>query len=515
MLGRDWNGFREETTMGSKYQELVAHLTEVTNLNRAAAVLSWDQQVNMPAGGAEARAAQLATLARMAHELFTSDTTGSLLEAAAREVDGADYDSDEASLVRVAREDYEEQTRVPAALVAEMARETTLAHNVWAQARQDNSFAAFLPALERIFELAQRMAEHLGYEDHPYDALLNQYERGMTTARVREIFDGHKPALVELIAAVSANADRVDDSVLRQPFDIEQQRAFALDVIRAYGFDFARGRQDVSVHPFCTHFSRGDVRITTRFQPDFLNPALFGMMHEAGHAMYEQGIGSQLDNTPLGSGTSLGVHESQSRLWENLVGRSRAFWTWALPRLQQVFPNQLGGVDLETFYRAINKVQRSFIRVEADEATYNLHIMLRFDLETAVFEGKLRPADLAREWSDRFEAMFGMRPPSDTAGALQDVHWSAGIMGYFPTYALGNLLSVQYYNKAVQEHPSIPDEIAAGQFDTLRNWLTERIYQHGRKFTSDELTRRVTGESIQARDYIAYLQAKFGEIYGL
>ena len=501
--------------MANKYQELVAHLGEITNLNRAAAVLGWDQQVNMPAGGAEARAAQLATLARTAHELFTSDTTGGLLDAAAREVDGADYDSDEASLLRVVRQDYDEQVRLPAALVAEMVRETTLAHSVWAQARQANDFAAFLPALERIFVLAQRTAEHLGYKDHPYDALLNQFERGMTTAQVRTIFDSHKPALVELIAAVGQHAERVDAAVLHQPFDIEAQRAFALEIIRAYGFDFERGRQDISVHPFCTSFSRGDVRITTRFQPDFLNPALFGMMHETGHAMYEQGIGSQLDGTPLAGGTSLAVHESQSRLWENLVGRSRAFWSWALPRLQQTFPGQLGGVDLDTFYRAINKVERSFIRVEADEATYNLHIMLRFDLETAVLGGKLRPADLAREWNDRFEALFGVRPPNDAQGALQDVHWSAGIMGYFPTYALGNLLSAQYYNKAVQEHPSLPDEIAAGQFDTLRGWMTEKIYQHGRKFTSDELTRRITGEGIQARDYIAYLQTKLGEVYGL
>ncbi len=501
--------------MADKYQELVAHLGEIVNVNRAAAVLGWDQQVNMPAGGAEARAAQLATLARMAHEQFTSDTTGSLLAAAAREVGSAAYDSDEASLVRVAQQDYDEQIRLPAALVADIARETALAHNVWARARQDNNFAAFLPALERIFELVQQVAEHLGYQDHPYDALLNQYERGMTTAQVRAIFDSHKPALVELVAAVSASAARVDDSVLHQPFDVEKQKAFALDVIRAYGFDFERGRQDVAVHPFCTHFSRSDVRITTRFYPDFLNPALFGMLHETGHAMYEQGIGSQLDSTPLGGGTSLAVHESQSRLWENLVGRSRAFWSWALPRLQQTFPSQLGSVDLDTFYRAINKVERSFIRVEADEATYNLHIMLRFDLETAVLAGKLRPADLAREWNDRFEALFGIRPPNDAQGALQDVHWSAGIMGYFPTYALGNLLSVQYYNKLTQDHPTIADEIAAGQFDTLRGWLTAKIYQHGRKFTSDELTRRVTGEGIQARDYVAYLQAKFGEIYGL
>ncbi|MCA9905348.1 MAG: carboxypeptidase M32, partial [Anaerolineae bacterium] len=279
--------------------------------------------------------------------------------------------------------------------------------------------------------------------------------------------------------------------------------------------DMQRGQQSVSVHPFCTTFARGDVRITTRFDSKWLNPALFGMMHEAGHAMYEQGVGAFLDGTPLGGGTSLGVHESQSRMWENIVGRSRGFWMWAFPFLKQYFPTQLEGVDAESFYKAINKVERSFIRVEADEATYNLHIMVRFELETGVVSGKIKVADLAREWNDRFESYFGVVPPSDALGVLQDVHWSSGLMGYFPTYALGNLLSVQYYNRALKDHPSIPDEIAQGKFDTLLHWLNENIHQHGRKYTSDELTQRVTGEGIQSNDFIAYLEGKFGDIYGL
>jgi carboxypeptidase Taq len=501
--------------MTEQYQALVSHLGEIHNVNMATALLQWDQQTQMPPGGAEARAAQMATLTRIGHEMFTGEQTARLLEQAAHELDGADYDSNEASMIRVVRQDYEDATKLPAEFVAEQTRVTALAHEVWAQARANNDFKSFQPTLERIYELARQQADYLGYTEHPYDALLNQYERGITTAEVKRIFDEHKPQLVDLIAAIGRNADKVSDAALHQEFDLDKQREFALEVVKAFGFDFERGRQDVAVHPFCTHFSRDDVRITTRFYPDFLNPALFGMMHEAGHGLYEMGSDPSLEGTPLAGGASLGVHESQSRMWENIVGRSRAFWSWALRKLQARFPAQLGNVDLDTFYRAINKVQRSFIRVEADEATYNLHIMLRFEIETEALAGQIQVADLPTIWNERFEAYLGIVPPTDTLGVLQDVHWSAGLIGYFPTYALGNLLSAQYYTKAVEQHPAIPDEIAEGKFDTLLNWLVENIHRHGRKYTSDELTRRITGESIQSRDYLRYLQTKFGEIYGL
>ena len=501
--------------MGEKFDALKARLGEIHNLDMIAGLVGWDQQTYMPPGGAEAKASQMATLSRIGHEMFVSDETGRLIEDAAAEIEGMAYDSDEASLVRVIREDYVEQTKLPTELVAELTRQTALAHEVWANARANNTFRSFQPALEKIVELTIRQAEYLGYQDQPYDALLNQYERGITTQQVKSIFDDHKPALVKLIADMRANADAVSDAVLHQPFDVEKQRAFGLDVVQKYGYDLTRGRQDVAVHPFCTHFSRNDVRITTRFNPNWLNPALFGTMHEAGHAMYEQGVAPSLEGTPIGTGTSLGVHESQSRMWENMVGRSKGFWSWALPQLKAVFPDQLGGVDLDTFYKAINKVQPSYIRVEADEATYNLHIMLRFELETQMMAGKINIADLPEEWNDRFEAFFGITPESDTLGVLQDVHWSSGLIGYFPTYALGNLLAAQYYNQALKAHPTIPDEIASGQFDTLRGWLNTHIHQYGRKFTSEELTRRVTGESIQSRDYIQYLTTKFSDVYGL
>ncbi|HRF96017.1 MAG TPA: carboxypeptidase M32, partial [Aggregatilineales bacterium] len=295
---------------------------------------------------------------------------------------------------------------------------------------------------------------------------------------------------------------------------VDAQRAFSLQVLNAIGFDFERGRLDIAVHPFEINFSRNDVRITTRYDENWLNPALFGSMHEAGHGMYEQGVAPALDGGWLGSGTSLSVHESQSRLWENLVGRSKGFWTWALPIFKQHFPH-MAHVTLDELYKAINMVERSFIRVEADEATYNLHIMLRFELENDLLNGRVAIKDLPREWNGRFEQFFGITPPSDALGVLQDVHWSAGLIGYFPTYALGNLLSVQYFNQAVKDNPSIPSEIENGKFDTLLTWLQTNIHQHGRKFNTDELTKHVTGEGINSAPYIAYLQKKFGDIYGL
>ena len=499
--------------MADKYNALLEHLGDIQNLEDAASLLSWDQETAMPAGGAEARARQLGTLAKLHHELLTSDNTAELLDSASKEVDMDDYSSDAASIIRVMREDYEDATKLPTKFVAERAQTIALAHETWVKARANSDFGIFSDTLKKVIDFALQEAEYRGFDDHPYDALLGQYERGMTTAEVNRIFDGHRPALVELIAAIG-EAQQVDASPITMSYDVDKQRDFALKMVEAFGFDFNRGAQAVSVHPFCTNFSKNDVRITTRFEPNFINTALFGMMHEAGHGMYEQGTSDSLEGTPLGTGTSLGVHESQSRMWENLVGRSKGFWSWAYPQLQQTFP-QLNDVSLDGFYKAINKVEPSLIRVEADEATYNLHIILRFEIEKAILTGDLKVADLPDAWNSRFEEFFGIVPPNDAEGVLQDVHWSAGLMGYFPTYALGNLLSVQYYNKALSDHPSIPDEIANGKFDTLLTWLNKNIHEHGRKFTAAELTRRVTGEDIQSDDYMTYLQTKFGDIYGL
>lgn len=499
--------------MTEKYTQLVKRLNDITNIGNAAAVLSWDQETEMPHGGAEARAGQMSTLARIQHEMLTADETAKLLEAAHNELNGADYDSDEASMIRVVQQDYEAATKLPSEFVAERAQHVALAHSSWVEAREKADFSIFSDDLKKFVDLTLQEADYRGYDGHPYDALLNKYERGMTTAEVTEIFDAHRPKLVELIAQI-ADAEQVDDSFLRQNFEQDKQRNFALKMIEDFGFDFNRGVQAISVHPFCTNFSKNDVRITTRFEDDFLNPALFGMMHEAGHGMYEQGVGDNLEGTPLCNGTSLGVHESQSRMWENIVGRSKGFWSWALPQIKETFP-QLADVSLDQFFKGINKVTPSYIRVEADEATYNLHIILRFEIEQAILTGDIAVDDLPEVWNSKFNDFFGITPPNDAKGVLQDVHWSAGLLGYFPTYALGNLLSVQYYNKAIADKPSIPDEIAFGKFDTLLTWLNTYIHQHGRKFTGQELTQRITGESIQSDDYIQYLTDKYSEVYGL
>jgi carboxypeptidase Taq len=501
--------------MGAKYRKLAAHLAQVHNLTITYRILSWDQQVNMPPAGSVARANQIATVWRLRHELFASDTTARLLEEAAREMEGAPFDSDEASLIRVARREYDAAVKQSSDFVARVAQAKILATMIWAEARANNDFKGFQPALEELIDLKIEEAQEIGYRAHPYDALLEQVEPGMTTAEVKEIFDGHRPHLTALIAAIGKQANKVSDAPLHQHFEIEKQREFVLSISKAFGFDYNRGRLDVSVHPFQIQFSRDDVRLTTRYHEDFLNPALFGTFHETGHGLHAQGFGASIEGTYLsdldaGSGA---IAESQSRLWENVVGRSRGFWKWAYPRLKDTFPARFAKVDVEAFYRAVNTVRPQFIRVEADEATYNLHIILRFELELELLTGKLKVADLPAAWNARFEQFFGIAPPTDKEGVLQDIHWSQGAFGYFPSYALGNLLSAQFFNKAVQDAPSIPEEITRGKFDTLLNWATTNLYQHGRKFTVDELVRRVTGKAIEWQPYVAYLEAKFNEIY--
>lgn len=494
---------------------LKERLRYIQNLKNVGRLLDWDMQTYMPPGGAAARADQLATVQKVAHEMLIDDETARLLEAAAKELDGSSYDSDDASLVRVAKRDYEEAVKLPAAFVEEYERTVGLAHEVWVKARAESNFAHFQPMLEKIVGLVRQRAEYLGYQAHPYDALLNEYEPGMTTAEVRKLFDELRVGLVPLVKAISERQSAVSDEVLAREYPIEKQREFSMKVIEKFGFDFQRGRLDVAVHPFCTHFSRDDVRLTTRYDAHWLSDALFGTLHESGHGMYEQGSPAHLDLSILATGTSLGIHESQSRLWENVIGRSRAFWEFFYPQLQAIFTGTLDDVPLETFYKVINASKPSFIRVEADEVTYNLHIMVRFDIETALVAGELEVKDIPHVWNAKMQDYLGITPPTDALGCLQDVHWSAGYIGYFPTYALGNLLAVQFYEKALEQHPSLPDEIRRGEFGTLLNWLRENIHVHGRKYLPKELVQRVTGTSIQTTPFLRYLNKKYSEIYGL
>jgi carboxypeptidase Taq len=501
--------------MGEKYDALERRLRDITNLQHATAVLSWDQQTYMPPAGARSRGEQLATLSRIAHEMQTSSELGELIAATEDEVKDLPPERDAAGQVRVARRDYDQAVKIPPELVAEITRHSAVAYACWVEAKEKSDYRAFAPYLEKTIEYSRRVADLLGYDEQQYDALLDLYEPGMKTSQVQTIFEDLKVDLVPLVRTISDRVERVDDSVLHRQYDVTKQEEFGEKIASAYGFDFNRGRQDLTVHPFETSFGRNDVRITTRYDSDFLNTGLFSTLHETGHGLYEQGIGESIDGTPLGHGGSLGLHESQSRMWENVIGRSRGLWSHFYPQLQQTFPDALKRVDAETFYRAVNKVEPSLIRIEADEVTYNLHIMVRFEMELAMLSGELSVEDAPEAWNRKYENYLGLRPTSDRVGILQDVHWSHGILGYFTTYSLGNILSIQLYDTAVKQHPEIPGQVEQGEFGTLHGWLAENLYRHGRKFEPNEMVQRITGEPIQSRSYMTYLKDKFGDIYGL
>lgn len=499
--------------MEAKIQQLKTHLAEIADLNAASALLGWDQQVNMPPEGAEARGNQLGTLGRIAHDRETSPELGKLLDELKPYAAGLDPDSDEARLIKVAARDYEKAVRVPSDYVVEASQVQSLAYQAWVEARQKSDFSLFRPHLEKVIELAQRYITFFPPADHPYDILLDDYEPGMKTAEVQTIFNAIRPKQVELIKAI-AGKPQVDDSFLHQPFDEKKQWDFGVEVITQFGYDWRCGRQDKAPHPFTQGTSIHDVRITTRVDPKFLNSMLFGTMHECGHGLYDQGHAPELERSPLSEGASLAVHESQSRLWENLVGRSLPFWQHFYPRLQATFP-QLKKVSLDKFYRGINKVQPSLVRVEADEATYNLHIMLRMEIEIALMEGTVAVKDLPEAWNTRMQDYLGVTPPNDALGVLQDVHWSSGMIGYFSTYALGNLISAQLWEKVNQDLPDLSAQIRDGKFDALLAWLREKVHRHGKKFEPQELVQKVTGSRIDPHPYLRYLNHKYGEIYGV
>lgn len=506
------------TQIHSSLDKLKAHMAQVKAIGDAAAVLGWDQQTYMPPGGAGARAEQLGALTTIHHQMATGLETARLLEAAEAEASDLAPDSDDAAYLRVARRDFDLAIKLPAALLSEIARTSSLAHEQWSHARAENDFSRFAPWLEKNLELTRQVASYLGYAGgEMYDALLDQYEQGMKTADVRAMFSAIRPTLVALVKPVEAKGpDHVSDEILHQTYDIEAQKQFGTKIVSAIGFDWNRGRQDQAIHPFCTSFTRGDVRITTRFDPKFLPMSLFGSMHETGHALYEQGIAERYAGNILGDAVSLGVHESQSRLWENLVGRSRPFWQCYFDDLKAAFPAALHNADCEAWYRAINKVSPSLIRVEADEVTYNLHIMLRFELEVEMLEGRLAVKDAPAAWNAKMSEYLGQTPPDDAAGILQDVHWSGASFGYFPTYSIGNILSVQFFERAERDlGGALSAQIRSGEFQPLLGWLTENIHQWGRKYEPKVLVARVTGSPLDPAPYLRYLKAKFGEIYSL
>lgn len=501
--------------MDKKLQELKMRLLEISDLNAAEAILNWDQTTYMPSGGAAARGRQLSILARIAHEKFTDPAIGKLLDTLQPYTESLPYDHDDAALIRVTRRNYDRQTKVPNTLLAAFLAHSAESYQVWTKARPDNDFAAVAPYLEKTVEYSRQIADCFPGYDHIADPLIDFADPDMKVASIRTLFAQLRQELVPLVKAITAQ-DGVDNTCLQQRYPEDKQLSFGQDVIQAYGYDFTRGRQDKTHHPYMTRFSSGDVRITTRVKENDLSEALFSTLHESGHALYEQGIDTTYDGTPLGGGTSSGIHESQSRLWENQVGRSRAFWQHYYPRLQAAFPDQLKAVSQETFYQAINKVQRSLVRTDADEVTYNLHVMIRFDLELALLEGSLAVKDLPEAWNGRYQQDLGMHAPDDRDGILQDVHWYGGtIGGAFQGYTLGNIMSALFFKQALLAHSQIPEEIAQGQFQTLHTWLKDNIYQYGSKFTANELIERVTGAPLTIDPYIEYLRHKYGELYTL
>lgn len=490
--------------------DLKNRLALVQDLRASAALLEWDQETYMPPGATESRAHQLATLKTLAHRRFTDESVGTLLDG----LDGQAEDEVDRALVRVTRRDYDRATKLSTDLVARFARAKARALEAWKRARQDDDFARFAPYLQEIVDLSTEEAEALGVGDRRYDTLLDEYEPDMTWQEVDAAFRALRADLVPIVQAI-ADAEPPDDAFLHRPYDPERQWNLGLDVLRAFGYDFARGRQDRSAHPFSTAFSVDDVRVTTRIAPEFFPTGFFGTLHEGGHALYEQGIAPALDRSPLAGGTSLGMHESQSRLWENLVGRSRAFWRWAYPSVRQAFPDALGDVDEEAFYRAVNRVQPSLIRVEADEVTYHLHVMLRFEIESALLDGALAVADVPAAWNSAMEDYLGLTPETDADGCLQDIHWALGAIGYFPTYTLGTLMSAQLFDAAKRDLGDLDAQFEQGEFAPLLGWLRAHVHRFGRARSASEILEETTGGPLDAAPWLAYVREKFGALYGV
>jgi carboxypeptidase Taq len=499
------------------YAELLAESRTVKLLSGAAGVLSYDRETVMPAAATETRAAQIALLSRLAHERFTSPRIGELLSAVEASDLVKDPESDAAAVVRETRRDYDNATKLPAEFVGELSEQTVIIEHHWVEARQAKNFAAFEPSLAKMISLKKREAGYLGSRTGvAYDALLDQYEPGETAANVQRVFDGFRDRLVQLVGKIVASPKKAPVELTERHFPKDKQEAFNKAAATAIGFDFSQGRLDVSVHPFCNGLGPGDTRMTTRYDEHSFNDAFFGTLHETGHCLYEQGLPKKEQfGNPLSEAVSLGIHESQSRMWENLVGRSRAFWQHLFPKAKEVFGPTLADVSLDQWYFAVNDVRPSFIRVEADEVTYNLHIMLRFELEQQLINGTLSAKDVPAAWNERLKHYLGLTPKDDSVGCLQDIHWSAGLIGYFPTYALGNLYAAQFFEAAGRELGDLHAMFAKGEFAPLLNWLRTHIHRHGRRYTAPQLVKRVTGADLSPEPLLRHLTAKANELYGV
>ena len=491
------------------YGQYKEQMQKIADIRYAAAVLQWDQETYMPAKSIGHRARQIATLSETAHKLFTAKKTGQLLDTLAGR---GDLPEEEQKNIELSRYDYNKLKKLPSSFVRALSEAVSTSYQYWAEAKNNNSFKLFEDSLDKLIHLKRKEASQLGWEGHPYNALLNEYERGCTVSFLDATFSSLQRPLKEMLASIGRQP-QVDDAFLQKHFPSQLQWQFGLDIIKQLGFDFKAGRQDISEHPFTTSFSSTDVRVTTRISENDFGNMCWSCIHEAGHALYEQGLSEEQYGLPLGEYSSLSIHESQSRLWENNVGRSQGFWQHQFPLLLTYFPEQFQDVDPARFYKGINRVQPSLIRTEADELTYHFHVMIRYELEKGLIEGSVQTRDIPAVWKDLYEKYLGIRVPDDRTGCLQDVHWSHGSFGYFPTYSLGSLYAAQFFDAAIKQIPALEQHIQNGHTQPLLEWLRDRVHRHGRKWTSDELCRNITGESLNSVYFLEYAKKKYHSIY--
>lgn len=497
--------------MSKHYERVMEIYREASDLHGAAALMGWDQETYMPPKGAATRGRQLATISGLIHERLTSDEMrGALGEARAESL----APDQEVNIREIAR-DSDRAVKIPVTLVKALAETSSAAIGVWIKARQESDFPAFAPWVARLIDLQREIAEAVGYEDEPYDALLDEYEPGATTEETAAVFDSIRAPLVDLVQRIGSSGVEPRTDFLERNYPIDDQRRMGVMAAERMGFDFDAGRLDISPHPFCTHLGVNDVRLTTRYSETLPMQSFYGVIHEAGHGLYEQGHDPAHEGTPRGASVSLGIHESQSRLWENMVGRSRAFWRYFFPEFSAIFPDNAADVSEEEVYAAVNEVKPSLIRVEADEITYNLHILLRFEIERGLFADQYAPGDLPAVWNEKMKTFLGIEPPDDSDGVLQDIHWSHGGFGYFPTYTLGNLYAAQFYRAAERDLPDLSDQIARGELLPLRDWLRDNIHLPGMTYRAGDLVCHVTGEPLSPDHFLSYVSAKYGSLYRL
>jgi carboxypeptidase Taq len=492
-------------------------LLDIKKLESAASVLHWDQETYMPEGGGDFRADVLAYMSLMHHQMATGqklkDELARHIDFQTGEIINITLNNEEKRIVQLVAKDLKKQISLPDQFVEDMSKHASATQQAWIKAKKNNDYSAYAPYLEKMIELKKQEADYLGYDDKPYDALLDEFEPGMTTETVKALFGDLKKRLVKLVEKIKA-AEQVDDSILQQSFSTDEQWKFGMKMVSAIGLDLTRARQDVSAHPFTIGFHPDDVRITTRLNDKMLLSGLFSTIHEGGHAIYEQGLSKDHFGDPLGEAASFGIHESQSRLWENQVGRSKEFWTYALPILKTHFP-QLKDVKLDDWYRIVNVVKPSMIRVESDEVYYSLHIMLRFDIESQIINGKVDVKDIPALWNEKMKEYFGIIPKNDSEGVMQDVHWSFGGFGYFPSYAMGNLYGAQIMEQAEKEIPNLWKNFKKGEFLPLKNWLNDKVHKHGRYYDPEKLIEVISGAPLSADPFMNYLEKKYAEIYKL